>query len=211
MLGRDITDCLPNADADNVEGGGVKAKIQIGEGLNGAVLIRNMTTHICSDANHFGLLIQRANATRFTAVTAKNETSSRSHGIAIVKVTNKKTGVEGSLYVIDLAGSESAMDSKCHDTARMKETKEINSSLMTLKSCIRARTTAAAAGQGSTHIPYRSNKLTLLMKVRYLLMPCGDDCIFTASIFQLTALTLLSLLQSRIYLISDARGCALLS
>ena len=54
---------------------------------------------------------------------------------------------------------------------RMKETKEINSSLMVLKECIRARTNAANAsanggGSGSVdvHVPYRRNKLTLLMK-----------------------------------------------
>lgn len=160
MLGRDIRDCLP--PGHNIDG--ETKKVQIGEGLDGSVLIRNMQTHTVNNAKQFSVLIQLANATRSTAATAKNETSSRSHGVALVKVTNKKTGVEGSLYVIDLAGSESAKDSKDHDSVRMKETKEINSSLMTLKSCIRARTTAAGPGQGRTHIPYRSNKLTLLMK-----------------------------------------------
>mmetsp|Transcript_36851 Transcript_36851/g.66260 ORF Transcript_36851/g.66260 Transcript_36851/m.66260 type:complete len:622 (+) Transcript_36851:121-1986(+) len=155
MLGREIRDCLPDAG----EGKGV----QIGEGLNGAVLIRNMKTHVVADAAQLGTLIKRANATRATAATAKNETSSRSHGVAILKVTNKKTSVEGTLYVIDLAGSESAKDSKDHDKHRMKETKEINSSLLVLKDCIRARTNAAAADDG-IHVPYRRNKLTLLMK-----------------------------------------------
>ena len=74
-----------------------------------------------------GTLIKRANTTRATAATTKNETSSRSHGVAILKVKNKETSVEGTLYVIDLAGSESAKDSKDHDKTRMKETKEINS------------------------------------------------------------------------------------
>jgi len=138
--------------------------VQIGEGLNGAVLIRNMKTHSVGDASQLGTLIKRANATRATAVTAKNETSSRSHGVGILKVKNKKTAVEGTLYVIDLAGSESAKDSKSHDENRMKETKEINSSLMVLKDCIRARTNAAGIGKEGTHVPYRRNKLTLLMK-----------------------------------------------
>jgi len=158
MLGRDIKDCLPDA------GKGTPKGIQIGEGLNGAVLIRNMKTHMVHDAAQLGTLIQRASATRATAVTSKNETSSRSHGVAILKVKNKKTSVEGTLYVIDLAGSESAKDSKDHDKNRMKETKEINSSLMVLKDCIRARTNAAGVGNNGIHVPYRSNKLTLLMK-----------------------------------------------
>lgn len=157
MLGSVIRDCLPGAAG---EGKGV----QIGEGLNGAVLIRNAKTHIVGDAAQLGTLIKRANATRATMATAKNETSSRSHGVAILKVKNKKTSVEGSLYVIDLAGSESAKDSKDHDKNRMKETKEINSSLLVLKDCIRARTRAAGADHDDIHIPYRRNKLTLLMK-----------------------------------------------
>ena len=48
-------------------------------------------------------------------------------------------------YVIDLAGSERAADSKRHSKARMDETKQINLSLMALKECIRARTMASGA------------------------------------------------------------------
>jgi len=171
MLGRDIKDCLPEAPestrtTDNCKvgkepkGNGVK----IGEGLNGAVLIRNMATHTVEDADQLGVFIKRANSTRATAMTTKNDSSSRSHGVAILKVKNRKTTVEGTLYVIDLAGSESAKDSKDHGKDRMNETKEINSSLMVLKECIRARTSAAGVGNGEMHVPYRRNKLTLLMK-----------------------------------------------
>ena len=49
----------------------------------------------------------------------------------------------------------------------MKETKDINASLSALKQCIRARTKAAKAGASNDtqcHVPYRRNKLTLLMK-----------------------------------------------
>ena len=186
MLGRDIKDCLSNGSGDD------KKRVQIGEGLNGDVLVRNLSSlvnqtcflllcpclvfstdsflfsHFRHDvvcASQLLGLIQIANSTRSTAATAKNESSSRSHGVAILKVKNKKTSVEGTLFVIDLAGSESAKDSKSHDSARMKETKEINSSLMVLKECIRARTNAATEKSlNDTHVPYRRNKLTLLMK-----------------------------------------------
>jgi hypothetical protein len=57
---------------------------------------------------------------------------------------------EGRLYVIDLAGSERAADSKGHSKARMDETKQINLSLMALKECIRARTMASAPGAALT-------------------------------------------------------------
>ena len=68
----------------------------------------------------------------------------------------------GILYVIDLAGSERAADSKDHSKERMEETKAINTSLMNLKECIRART--AASNQSNVFVPYRRSKLTLLMK-----------------------------------------------
>eukprot|EP00592_Proboscia_alata_P007059 CAMPEP_0194353890 /NCGR_PEP_ID=MMETSP0174-20130528/2099_1 /TAXON_ID=216777 /ORGANISM="Proboscia alata, Strain PI-D3" /LENGTH=598 /DNA_ID=CAMNT_0039122591 /DNA_START=101 /DNA_END=1894 /DNA_ORIENTATION=+ len=163
ILGRKIKDCLPSTTSDNC-GGEETNDVQIGEGLNGAVLIRNMATHTVSDAAQLNIFIKRANATRATAATAKNDSSSRSHGVAMLKVKNKKTTVEGTLYIIDLAGSESSKDSKDHGKDRMKETKEINASLMVLKECIRARTNAARIGKGDTHVPFRQNKLTLLMK-----------------------------------------------
>ena len=68
----------------------------------------------------------------------------------------------GVLYVIDLAGSERAADSKDHSKQRMEETKAINTSLMNLKECIRARTNAS--NSSNVFVPYRRSKLTLLMK-----------------------------------------------
>jgi kinesin family protein 2/24 len=164
MLGREIKDCLPVEEDGNAEKETKGKGVKIGEGVNGSVLIRNMATHTVEDADQLGIFIKRANSTRATAMTAKNDSSSRSHGVAILKVKNRKTAVEGTLYVIDLAGSESAKDSKDHTKDRMNETKEINSSLMVLKECIRARTSAAGVGNGDIHVPYRRNKLTLLMK-----------------------------------------------
>ena len=77
-----------------------------------------------------------------------------------------------------MAGSERANDTKNHTKERIEESKAINTSLMTLKECIRARTmvglgmglggsrsTGSSTGSGSTiHNPYRRSKLTLLMK-----------------------------------------------
>jgi kinesin family protein 2/24 len=45
----------------------------------------------------------------------------------------------------------------------MAQTKDINTSLMALKECIRARTMASAGG-ADVHVPFRRSKLTLLMK-----------------------------------------------
>lgn len=72
---------------------------------------------------------------------------------------------DGVLHVIDLAGSESAADSKGHDKQRLAETKAMNVSLIALKDCVRARSEASKPGKShQAHVPYRRLKLTLLMK-----------------------------------------------
>jgi hypothetical protein len=44
--------------------------------------------------------------------------SSRSHAVATITVTDVNTRIEGRLYIIDLAGSERASDSKNHDKVK---------------------------------------------------------------------------------------------
>jgi kinesin family protein 2/24 len=67
-----------------------------------------------------------------------------------------------------LAGSERYEDSKDHDKQRMEEARDNNKSLMNLKECVRAKAKMAAE-DGFVHIPWRSNKLTMLLKVRAVL------------------------------------------
>ena len=49
----------------------------------------------------------------------------------------------------------------------MRESRENNESLMNLKECVRAKAKMAAE-DGFVHIPWRSNKLTMLLKVSIL-------------------------------------------
>ena len=65
-----------------------------------------------------------------------------------------------------LAGSERYEDSKAHDKQRMVESRDNNNSLMNLKECVRAKAKMANE-DGFVHIPWRGNKLTMLLKVRY--------------------------------------------
>lgn len=65
-----------------------------------------------------------------------------------------------------LAGSERYEDSKGHDKKRMVESRENNNSLMHLKECVRAKAKMAQE-DGFVHIPWRANKLTMLLKVIY--------------------------------------------
>lgn len=51
----------------------------------------------------------------------------------------------------------------------MLESRENNNSLMSLKECVRAKAKMATE-EGFVHIPWRSNKLTMLLKVSIFLL-----------------------------------------
>jgi len=162
ILGSDIKDCLVSTESNG-------AKVQIGELLDGRSVVKNLSEHITASSEDLSALIEVAKSHRSTKATEKNATSSRSHGVGIIKVGHVgfdagQGPADGLLYIIDLAGSERSDDSKGHSKALMDETKEINFSLMSLKECIRARTLASGPGGASIHVPFRRSKLTLLMK-----------------------------------------------
>lgn len=132
-------------------------------------------------------LLRSATKLRRAASTSKNDGSSRSHSICRVRIEHpsgdSSSRPVGFLYLVDLAGSEVARDIVSHSADRMKETREINKSLSTLKDCIRGRAEwdaaaaaeAAAAAGGSNrsnrpsskkrpHIPFRHCALTKVLK-----------------------------------------------
>lgn len=117
--------------------------------------------------------IQKGASLRSTATTAKNEQSSRSHAICRIRLTNDEIPEmpDGILFLVDLAGSEAGADSKAHSAERMKETKEINTSLSILKDCIRARAQYSLSLSATStkrapkiHIPFRNARLTKVLK-----------------------------------------------
>ncbi|KAL0940302.1 kinesin motor domain containing protein [Colletotrichum truncatum] len=116
-------------------------------------------------------LIEKAATYRRTASTEKNDASSRSHAICRIRIENPTmpAAEDGLLYLIDLAGSEAARDRANHTADRMKEAREINTSLSVLKDCIRGRATVDAASltgkpKKPTHIPFRQSSLTKILK-----------------------------------------------
>lgn len=121
-LGVAISDCLvPSKDPKG---------IQIGEGLDGRVICKGLSEHPVGSAHELAGLVEVAKSRRSTAATERNDSSSRSHGVAVLTIgepgSARRSGgdlgavpTEGRLYVIDLAGSERAADSKGHTKARM--------------------------------------------------------------------------------------------
>jgi hypothetical protein len=100
-----------------------------------------------------------------------NAVSSRSHLIfsILVEAKNITTGVAsvGKLTLVDLAGSERA--GKTGATGdRLKEAQSINMSLSALGDVI------GCLCSGEKFVPYRNNKLTMLLQVRPRL--CCTSC-----------------------------------
>ena len=126
-----------------------------------------------SNTPEFLKLIDTAKTLRLTEPTTKNDQSSRSHAVCRMRIVSKdsKNAPEGTFFLVDLAGSEASADTRHHSTERMAETREINKSLTTLKDCIRARAlwsiSRGNATQKHIHIPFRSTKLTQLLKCAF--------------------------------------------
>jgi kinesin family protein 2/24 len=126
-----------------------------------------------TSASEFHAIFETSSKLRTSAPTAKNEHSSRSHSIYRIRAVSKANRdiPDGEFFLVDLAGSEGSQDSKDHSAERLAETKDINTSLSILKDCIRGRTLwgleqmrSSAAGKKAIHIPWRSSKLTQVLK-----------------------------------------------
>ncbi|KAK8931546.1 Diatom spindle kinesin-1 [Metarhizium anisopliae] len=149
--------------------------ISILEDSFGATQLAGAVEHQVRCRDDMMELIERAASFRRTAPTLKNDSSSRSHGICRIRITNPAAGPDsaGLLYLIDLAGSEAARDVATHGADRMRETREINMSLSVLKDCIRNKAeldALASAGRGrkskqrKPRVPFRQSALTKVLK-----------------------------------------------
>ncbi|KAL1897311.1 hypothetical protein Sste5346_004047 [Sporothrix stenoceras] len=120
-------------------------------------------------------LMDEGNKARTVAATNMNETSSRSHAVFTLMLTQKKFDTEtkmemekvAKISLVDLAGSERATSTGATG-ARLKEGAEINRSLSTLGRVIAAladlSTGKKKKGGASTQVPYRDSVLTWLLK-----------------------------------------------
>ncbi|BCR87335.1 kinesin-3 motor protein uncA [Aspergillus chevalieri] len=117
-------------------------------------------------------LMDEGNKARTVAATNMNETSSRSHAVFTLTLTQKRHDAETSMdtekvsriSLVDLAGSERATSTGATG-ARLKEGAEINRSLSTLGRVIAALADVAAGKKkNASMVPYRDSILTWLLK-----------------------------------------------
>ncbi|KAK4055561.1 hypothetical protein OIV83_000107 [Microbotryomycetes sp. JL201] len=132
------------------------------------------TKACCADADGLSLTDEVRQA-RTVAATNMNETSSRSHAIFTILLTQRRldpdTGMVGEkvsrISLVDLAGSERANATGATGT-RLKEGALINKSLTTLGRVIATLSQASANGKSSKanmdKVPYRDSVLTWLLK-----------------------------------------------
>lgn len=126
---------------------------------NGEVNITGLQEVPARMAEEFLRIVSEGHSQRTTHSTEANDCSSRSHAICQVFLRDPSSGdLKGKLTLVDLAGSERGGDTKSHNSQRRAESAEINTSLLSLKECIRA------LGQKNVHVPYRGSKLTLILK-----------------------------------------------
>ncbi|KAI4177920.1 MAG: hypothetical protein LQ343_000004 [Gyalolechia ehrenbergii] len=117
-------------------------------------------------------LMDEGNKARTVAATSMNDTSSRSHAVFTLIVTQKRHDVETSMdtekvakiSLVDLAGSERATSTGATG-ARLKEGAEINRSLSTLGRVIAALADLSTGKKKNmSMVPYRDSVLTWLLK-----------------------------------------------
>lgn len=139
---------------------GGKASLEIRRNKADRIEVPNLTKQKVEDIEEVMELLKRGNANRATASTDMNEHSSRSHMVLSVEVSSGLDETQrnrGTLYLIDLAGSERVRKSHVEGD-QLKEAGFINKSLSALGNVMEALDRKAA------HIPYRDSKLTYLLQ-----------------------------------------------
>ncbi|EGG12157.1 uncharacterized protein MELLADRAFT_59372 [Melampsora larici-populina 98AG31] len=137
-----------------------KGDLHIREATNGQVFVSNLRKIPLYTINDFERFYEKAMRSRSTSSTKLNHASSRSHAILNLNLTQLRGGrtYEGKCVLIDLAGSENNKKTgNDENRERMKESVEINQSLLALRKVVRS------LNAGESRIPYRDSKLTRIL------------------------------------------------
>lgn len=153
-----------------------KGNLKVREHPSTGPYVEDLAKLVVSSFNEIEHLMDEGNKARTVAATNMNETSSRSHAVFTLTLTQKRHDVEtnmamekaAKISLVDLAGSERA-NSTGATGARLKEGAEINRSLSTLGRVIAALADLSdpkkkKGGKGANQVPYRDSVLTWLLK-----------------------------------------------
>ncbi|EDW69394.1 kinesin-like protein Klp61F [Drosophila virilis] len=131
----------------------------------GSVIIQGLEEIPVHSKDDVYKLLEKGKERRKTATTLMNAQSSRSHTVFSIVVHIRENGMEGEemlkigkLNLVDLAGSENVSKAGNEKGIRVRETVNINQSLLTLGRVITALVDRAP------HVPYRESKLTRLLQ-----------------------------------------------
>ncbi|KAK6085020.1 kinesin motor domain-containing protein [Seiridium cupressi] len=151
-----------------------KGNLKVREHPSTGPYVEDLAKLVVNSFQEIENLMDEGNKARTVAATNMNETSSRSHAVFTLMVTQKKFDTEtkmamekaAKISLVDLAGSERATSTGATG-ARLKEGAEINRSLSTLGRVIAAladlSTGKKKKGPGG-QVPYRDSVLTWLLK-----------------------------------------------
>uniref|UniRef100_A0A0N5CD08 Kinesin-like protein n=1 Tax=Strongyloides papillosus TaxID=174720 RepID=A0A0N5CD08_STREA len=156
---------LYNEEVYDLLGNDITRKLKIFEDNQnlGSVYIKDVKECEVNNMHDVNKILQHGASMRQTATTSMNQRSSRSHAIftAVIEwdeITNEGTITrKGKINLVDLAGSENIGKSGA-TKGSAREAGNINTSLLALGQVINALT------EKNSHIPYRSSKLTRILK-----------------------------------------------
>lgn len=153
-----------------------KGNLKVREHPSTGPYVEDLAKLVVTSFQEIENLMDEGNKARTVAATNMNETSSRSHAVFTLMLTQKKFDAEtkmemekqAKISLVDLAGSERATSTGATG-ARLKEGAEINRSLSTLGRVIAALADlSTGAGpkkkKGGGQVPYRDSILTWLLK-----------------------------------------------
>ncbi|XP_013381307.1 nuclear mitotic apparatus protein 1 [Lingula anatina] len=136
-------------------------KMEIKKDKKGMVFVQGAEVKDAHNAKELMALFDAGSKSRHVASTSMNAESSRSHLVVgvIIESTNRTSGTvtRGKLSLVDLAGSERVAKTNA-SAEQLKEANSINKSLSALGDVI------SALSSEQSFIPYRNNKLTMLMQ-----------------------------------------------
>ena len=143
----------------------LKVRQQKGAGF----AVQGLTKYQPSNAMQMEMFIRAGSDRRSTAGTAMNDTSSRSHAVFTVELTQYLGGAgktvrrTSAMNLVDLAGSENINKSGATGTRQM-EAVAINSALSTLRRVLDALVKQSESKSGKAQfIPFRDSTLTKLL------------------------------------------------